>query len=39
VTTNQAAAFPWHIAQPIVSMLLFVAVLLLGFALLREITR
>jgi uncharacterized membrane protein len=39
VTKSEAAAFPWEIAAPIVGFLGFVAVILLGLALLREITR
>lgn len=39
MTVGEAQMFAWQLARPMVEMLLFVAVLLLGFSLLREITR
>ena len=37
VSPADAAEFGWGVAVPLVQFLLFVAVLLLGFALLKEI--
>jgi len=39
VTRAEALDFPWQIAAPIIGFLGFVAVILLGLALLREVTR
>lgn len=39
MTPGQARDFAWIVAEPILVLLLFGAVLLLGFALLREVTR
>lgn len=39
MTTAEAAAFGWDVAGSLLSLVFVVAVGLLGFALLREITR
>lgn len=39
MTNAEARDFPWIIAEPLVAFVLVAAVVLLGFAILREITR
>lgn len=39
MTASEARDFAWSAAAPMTELLIFAAVVLLGFALLREITR